>query len=31
MIGMNEGKIKVNFGKKKFVYNIEDNYSGMFL
>lgn len=26
MIGMNEGKIKVNFGNEKFMYNIEDNY-----
>lgn len=28
MIGMNEGKIKVNFGNEKFMYNIEDNYHG---
>ncbi|ORX46936.1 hypothetical protein BCR36DRAFT_413878 [Piromyces finnis] len=27
MIGMNEGKIKINFGNEKFMYNIEENYS----
>jgi len=26
MIGMNEGKVKVNFGHKKFMYNIEEHY-----
>jgi len=29
MIGMNEGKVKVNFGNKKFMFNIEESYQGI--
>ncbi|KAL6628711.1 SPRY-domain-containing protein [Neocallimastix sp. 'constans'] len=29
MIGMNEGKVKVNFGNKKFMFNIEESYQDL--